>query len=290
MGKIRAVKLGDESSEREQKRRAEARRETKKSKKQKVEGVGLKGGERTAVMEGTDIKPEYKKLIDEVEKGDETPDKKSRKKKAKDTESKGHIRSKRYQEAAKLVDKNKLYPTEEAIRLMKQTSLTRFDGSVEIHINLNPLSLGEKTDVRGTVILPHGTGKTVNVVEASEAIIAEIEAGDINFDILVARPSMMPKLAKVAKILGPKGLMPNPKTGTVTEDIDKRIKELSTGKVNFKTEPDNPIIHLIVGKVSFDEAKIGDNIKAILEAVGRNKISKVTLTATMGPGIKVAYN
>jgi len=284
MGKIRAVTLGDESQEKEQKRRAEARRQTKGSKKQKVEGVGMKGGERTAVVEGTDIKPEYKHLIEEVEgKAEGKPVKKKK-------EVKVHVRSKRYVEIVKLVDRAKLYPLAEAVKLVKKTSLSRFDGTVELHINLNIASLsdkGDKKDFRGSVALPHGTGKQVKVVVADDAVIADITAGKFNFDILVAHPSMMPKLAKVARILGPKGLMPNPKTGTVTEDVEKRVKELSSGQVNFKTEPENPIIHMPVGKVSFEDKQLAENITAIIASVGRGKISKITIAATMGPGVKV---
>jgi large subunit ribosomal protein L1 len=284
MGKIRAVTLGDVSEEKEQKRRAEARRQTKDSKKQKVEGVGMKGGERTAVVEGTDIKPEFKHLIDEVEGASEGKPEKKKK------EVKVHVRSKRYVEIAKLVDRTKLYPITEAVKLVKKTSMTKFDGSVEIHINLNQSTLsdkGDKKDFRGSVALPHGTGKQVKVVVADDAVIADITAGKFNFDILVAHPSMMPKLAKVARVLGPKGLMPNPKTGTVTEDVEKRVKELSSGQVNFKTEPENPIIHMPVGKVSFEEKHLTENIAAIIASIGKGKISRITIAATMGPGVKI---
>jgi large subunit ribosomal protein L1 len=285
MGKIRAVAMGDEKAEKEQKRRAEARRQTKDSKKVKVEGVGMKGGQRVAVVEGTDIKPEFKKLIEEVESGDkksgEARSRSARQKKARK-------RSKRYIEKASLVDKTKTYPLADAVSLVKKTSLTKFDGSVELHINLNPLSLGEKKDLRGSVSLPHGTGKQVRVLIADDTIIADVAEGKINFDILVATPSMMPKLAKVARILGPKGLMPNPKTGTIGEDPNRLALSLSKGKVNFKTEPDQPIIHLVVGKVSFDDKKLMENVDAILGAVGRGKIAKATLASTMGPGVKIS--
>lgn len=281
MGKIRVAKLGDEQSEKEQKRRADARRQTKDSKKSKVEGVGLHGGERVAVVEGTEIRPEYKKLIEEVE-GQETSDKKQVKK-----QKKVKVRSKKYTEKASLVDKTKLYPTSDAVGFVKQTSMTKFDGTVELHVNLNPQSLGDKKDMRGSVNLPHGTGKEVKVVIADDAVIAEIEAGKINFDILVAHPSMMPRLAKVARVLGPKGLMPNPKTGTVSPDPEKRAKELSHGQVNFKTEPDQPIIHMIVGKVSFEDKKLLENIEAVLKSIGTSKISRATLASTMGPGVKI---
>lgn len=286
MGKIRVAKLGDES-EKEQKRRALARRQTKASKKAKVEGVGLHGGQRIAVPDGGDLKPEFKKIVDEVESGvvsDTSP--KSPKKRKNPT----RVRSKKYVEAASLVDKTKLYPLPEAVSLVKKTSVTKFDGSVEIHINLNPSVLGEKKDFRGSVTLPHGTGKEVRVAIADDEILAKIESGNIDFDILVALPSMMPKLAKVARILGPRGLMPNPKTGTVSPNPEKRARELSRGQVNFKTEPDQPIIHMSVGKVSFDEKKLMENINAVLGAIDKNKISRVSLASTMGPGIKVAVS
>jgi large subunit ribosomal protein L1 len=292
MGKIRVAALGDVSEEKEAKRRAEARRQTKDSKKPsgktqgkgKVEGVGLKGGQRVAVVEGTEINPEYKKLIEEVEQS-EKPEETEKKKVKK--EKKARIRGKKYSHMSSLVDRSKLYPTAEAVALVKKTSFTKFDGTVELHINLNPLTLGDKKDLRGSVTLPHGTGKEVKVAIADDKILDEVTAGKINFDILVAHPSMMPKLAKVARILGPKGLMPNPKNGTVTPDPDKRAKELSHGQVNFKTEPDQPLIHMIVGKVSFEDKKLVVNIAAVIEAVGSGKVAKATIAATMGPGIKL---
>ncbi len=284
MGKIRQVTLGDETEEKEAKRRAQARRQTKASKKAKVEGVGLKGGERTVAMEGTDLKPEYKKLIEEVESGQPASAKASAGKGKKKMKVK--VRSKRYQEVAGMIDRATLYPLTDAISLVKKTSLTKFDGTVELHVNLNPLTLGEKTDYRTSVSLPHGTGKEVRVVIADDTILAEVEAGKINFDILVAHPSMMAKLAKVARILGPKGLMPNPKTGTVGPDPERLALNLSKGQVNIKTEPGNPIIHMPIGKVSFSDKDIADNVKAVLSAL-EGKVSKVSLSATMGPGVKV---
>jgi len=284
MGKIRVATLGEGSEEKEQKRRAQARRETKKSKKVKVEGVGMKGGQRVAVIDGGEMKPEFRKLVDEVEHGESSPNKPKKPKIPK------HLHSKRYQEIAKLVDKTKLYPINEAISLVKQTSTTKFDGTVELHVNLNRVSLGEKPELRGSVSLPHGTGKQVRVVVADDEVLKQVETGKIDFDILVAHPSMMPKLAKVARILGPKGLMPNPKNGTVTDNPEKRVKELSHGQVNFKTEPDQPIIHLSVGKVSFPDKHLEDNIHAVIDSVGHGKIVKATLVSTMGPGIKLAVN
>jgi len=263
MGKIRHVTMGDETEEKEQKQKAESRRQTKASKKDKPdENVVSDVTEKTA------------------EKAKSTPKKTAKVK----------VRSKRYMEVIKMVEKNKLYPLTDAVSLVKQTSLTKFDGTVELHINLNPLALsekGDKKDFRVTVSLPHSTGKTIRVAIADEAIIAEIASGKFNFDVLVAHPSMMPQLAKVARVLGPKGLMPNPKTGTVTPDVEKRVKELTSGQINIKTEPENPILHLPVGKVSFPDKNIAENVTAVLKGIGVAKIKTVFLTATMGPSICV---
>lgn len=294
MGKIRVATLGDES-EQEQRRRADARRQTKKSKKEKVEGVGMKGGQRVAVIEGTSINPEFKKLVEEVEGGKEVKSSReagsgSAGQKSKVKSQKKRERSKRYKEMAGLVDKTKVYSLAEAVALAKKTSLTKFDGTVELHVNLNPLSVPDKGDYRGSVSLPHGTGKEVRVAIADDAVLTSIEAGKMDFDVLVAHPSMMPKLAKLARTLGPKGLMPNPKNGTVTDNPEKRAKELAHGQVNFKAEPGNPIVHLPVGKVSFEDKKLVENIEAILSAIGRGKIARASLAATMGPGIKLVVS
>lgn len=258
--------MGDETEEQEQKKKAESRRQTKASKKEKPD----------------------ESVVSEVPENDEKKADKTKSTSKKTAKIK--IRSKRYVEVIKMVEKNKLYPLKDAVSLVKQTSLTKFDGTVELHINLNPLALsekGDKKDFRVTVNLPHSTGKTIRVAIANEAIIAEIASGKFNFDILVAHPSMMPQLAKVARVLGPKGLMPNPKTGTVTPDVEKRVKELTSGQVNIKTEPDNPILHLPVGKVSFPDKNITENVTAVLKGIGIHKIKTVFLTATMGPSICV---
>jgi large subunit ribosomal protein L1 len=286
MGKIRVAALGNEQ-EAKQKQRADARRQTKKSKKEKVEGVGMRGGERTVVMEGVELKPEIKKLIEEVEGGEpsavsnQQPAKQKKKKEVKP-------KSKRYRQKAKLVDRNKFYALGDAIDLVKKTSLTKFDGTVELHVNCNIESLGETKVLRGAARLPHSTGKTVRVAIADDELLGKIEKGTIDFDVLVAPPSMMPKLAKFAKILGPKGLMPNPKAGTVTDNPEKRAKELTAGEINFKTDPDQPLLHLVVGKVSQPEIELKENIEAYLSAIGKSKILKATLSSTMGPGVKLS--
>lgn len=221
---------------------------------------------------------------------------------------------KKYLEAAKLVDSKKTYSIEEAAELVKRTSIAKFDATVEAHISLGIDPKKSDQAVRGTVALPHGSGKTKSVMafvssdkekDAKEAgadfigneeTIAELaKTGKITFDIAVATPDMMPKLAKVAKILGPKGLMPNPKSDTVSPNVTKMISELKKGKVAFKND-DGAIVHTVIGKTSFSAAQLKDNYEALMEVIRKLKpsnskgifIKKVTLAATMGPGIRVA--
>jgi large subunit ribosomal protein L1 len=267
MGKVRKVTLGDEGLEKEQKRRAEARRETKKSKKT-----------------DTDTSDVTKAEVESVAKTEEEKDIKKRHMR----KGKGKARSEKYLKAKKMIDIKKLYTVSEAVKLVKETSYSKFDGTVELHAFLN-VDIKEKTKlVRGEVNLPHGTGKERKVTIASDETISKLEKGIIDFDVLIAEPTMMPKLAKFARLLGPKGLMPNPKAGTVTADPAKKIKELQGGKMNFKSEPENPIVHLPVGKVSFDEKKLMENIEAVLVSFGVGKVKKASIAATMGPGIRLA--
>lgn len=222
------------------------------------------------------------------------------------------MHGKRYAEATKLVDPGKTYSTAEAIDLVKKTSNTKFDASVEVHIRLGIDPKKSDQQVRGTVGLPHGTGKTKKVAafvaadkekEAKEAgadivggeeMIAELlKTQKIDFDIAVSTPDMMPKMAKVAKILGPKGLMPNPKSETVSPNVTKMISELKKGKIAFKSD-DAGIIHTVVGKVSFDAQKLVENYEALMEAIRKAKpssskgtyLKSVTIATSMGPGIR----
>ena len=222
--------------------------------------------------------------------------------------------SKRYKELKSSFDNKRTYSAEEAVELALKTSTTKFDASIEVHLRLGIDPKKGDQMVRGTVALPHGTGQTKRVAafvaadkekEAKEAgaeivggeeLIAKIaQTGKIDFDIAVATPDMMPKLAKVAKVLGPKGLMPSPKNETVTPNIKKTIDELRKGRVAFKND-DTANVHLIIGKASFSKEKLLENLNALMEAVRRSKPSSskgiffrsVTLTSTMGPGIKVA--
>ncbi|MDR1940762.1 MAG: 50S ribosomal protein L1 [Endomicrobium sp.] len=219
---------------------------------------------------------------------------------------------KKFNESSKLVDKSKSYSLIEAVDLVKQTAKAKFDETVELHIKLGIDPKQSDQIVRGTVSLPNGIGKTRKVAvlakgekqkEAqnagadkigSEDLIEEISKGIIDFDILVATPDVMKDLSKVAKILGPKGLMPNPKSGTVTFEIGTAVSELKKGRVEYKNDSFG-IIHCPVGRVSFDKEKLAENIKTLFEAVSKAKpssskgqyIKSVSVSSTMGPGIYV---
>lgn len=200
-------------------------------------------------------------------------------------------RSKKYQEKYALVDRSKLYNFDEALELVKKTSYVKFDASVEMHARLAaPKTKKTKQEqVRNTVQLPHSIGKEPKVGVIDEAMAEKIiKEKKTEFDILLATPEMMPKIARLAKILGPQGKMPNPKTGTVTTDTAKTLKEIKAGRVEYKSD-DTGNIHQMIGKVSFDNKKLEENYRAILTAIGINKIQSVTLSATMGPGVKVKF-
>ncbi len=221
--------------------------------------------------------------------------------------------SKRYSSAVKLVDPATAYSVEEALKLAKATSTVKFDASVEVHFKLNIDLKQTDQKVRTQVSLPHGTGKTLKVAafvtaakekEAKEAgadvvggeeLVKQIkESAKTEFDIAVAEPAMMKSLAQVAKILGQRGLMPNPKTGTVGEDVAKIVRELKSGKMDVKTD-DTGVIHQTIGKVSFDERKLLENFQTLKDAIYRAKpasvkkefVSSITISTSMGPGIRV---
>ena len=224
-------------------------------------------------------------------------------------------RSKKYQEAAKLIDRTKRYSLEEACELVKKTSTSKFDATVECAVRLNIDPRKAEQNLRGAVSLPHGTGKSVRVLvvtkgakieEAKAAgadyageteLLEKIKGGWFEFDVVIASPDMMGELGKLGRILGPKGLMPNPKTGTVTMDIEKVVKEFKAGKVEYRTDKVGNI-QVPVGKVSFDSNKLKENIQTIYRQMLRIKPSTVkgvymqnfTITSTMGPGIKVAID
>ena len=220
--------------------------------------------------------------------------------------------SKRYAEVSKLVDRNKTYPIEEAVALAKQTGKCGFDASVEVNFRLNVDPRHADQQIRGAMVLPNGTGKTQKVCvvaqgdkekEAQEAgadfvggadIIEKIQKGWMDFDVLIATPDMMGQLGRLGRVLGPKGLMPNPKTGTVTMDVAKAVQETKAGKVTYRTDKEGNV-HLPIGRVSFDDAKLVENFNTIYDLIVRLKptsakgtyIKNIAVSSTMGPAIKV---
>ena len=191
------------------------------------------------------------------------------------------VRGKRYQKVRKLVDANKLYSLKEAVKLVKETSLSKFDAKVEAHITI--LDIGNA----GEIVFPHLEASSKKIVILNEAVLAEIKDGKVNFDILIATPITMPKLLPFAKLLGPKGLMPNPKNGTLTDKPEESLKKLSVAKTVIKTEKKAPVVHIVVGKVSQPEAELEANVAELIKVVKAVKIKKLALCATMGPSVKV---
>jgi large subunit ribosomal protein L1 len=221
-------------------------------------------------------------------------------------------KGKKYLEFLKKIDKEKLYSPLEAIRLLKEGAIARFDETVEMHLRLGVDPRKADQQVRGTVVLPHGTGKTVRVAvfaegekarEAEEAgadfvgaqeLIQKVEKGWFDFDVAVATPDQMRHIGKLGRLLGPRGLMPNPKAGTVTFDVGKAVQEIKRGKIEYRTDKYG-LIHLPIGKVSFDERKLIENYATVLEEILRAKpaaakgryLKSITLATTMSPGIKI---
>lgn len=222
-------------------------------------------------------------------------------------------RGKTYKESAKLVDRNTLYDVKDGLELAVQTAKAKFDETVEVHVRLGVDGRHADQQVRGAIVLPHGTGKTKKVLvfaKGPKAAEAEAAGADyvgaeelatkiqteswFDFDVVVATPDMMGVVGRLGKILGPKGLMPNPKSGTVTMDVEKALEEIKAGKVEYRLDKTN-IIHTPIGKVSFGPEKLADNFNALLEAVVKAKpaaakgqyLKSVSVSSTMGPGIKL---
>ena len=223
--------------------------------------------------------------------------------------------SKSYRKAVELVDRSKLYSPAEAIKLAKETTIVKFDPTVEVAMRLGVDPRKADQMVRGVVNLPHGTGKTARVIvfaagnKAAEAeaagadavgtdeLVARIQEGWLDFDAAIATPDQMAKIGRIARILGPRGLMPNPKTGTVTMDVTKAVADIKGGKITFRVDKHSNL-HLIIGKASFSEDQLIDNYAAVLDEVLRVKpsaakgkyLKKVTVATTMGPGVPVDPN
>ena len=221
---------------------------------------------------------------------------------------------KKYNEAAKLIDRATLYEPAEAIALAKKTATAKFDETIEAHIRTGCDGRHAEQQIRGAVVLPNGTGKTVKVlvfakgdkVAEAEAAGADFVGGDelipkiqndgwLDFDVVVATPDMMGVVGRLGKVLGPKGLMPNPKAGTVTMDVTKAVNDIKAGKIEYRLDKTN-IVHVPVGKASFTEEQLNENFNALMDAIVKAKPSalkgqylrSITLTSTLGPGVKVS--
>ena len=221
-------------------------------------------------------------------------------------------KGKRYQEVEKLVDKTELYDIAEGVKLVKATAKAKFDETIEMHIKLGVDSRHADQQVRNTVVLPNGTGKEVRVAVfakgekvqealdagadfAGEELIERVQKENwLDFDTAIATPDMMGQVGRIGRVLGPRGLMPNPKTGTVTFDVAKAVQEAKSGKVEYRTDKQN-IIHVAVGKASFTEEELDENIRTLMQAIIKDKpaaakgkyLRSVSLSSTMGPGIKL---
>ena len=222
-------------------------------------------------------------------------------------------RGKKYVEAAKAVDRANLYETEEAIALVKKTAVAKFDETIEVHIRTGCDGRHADQQIRGAVVLPHGTGKTVRVLvfaknaKADEAVAAGADfvgaeelipkiqnEGWLDFDVVVATPDMMGVVGRLGRVLGPKGLMPNPKAGTVTMDVTKAVKDIKAGKIEYRLDKTN-IIHVPIGKASFTEEQLADNFQTLIDAIVKARpstlkgqyLKSVVIAPTMGPGVKI---
>ena len=225
-------------------------------------------------------------------------------------------RGKKYNEAVSKIEKSKLYTKEEACKLVKETSSSKFDGTIEVAMHLNVDTKKADQQLRGAILLPNGTGKDKKVLVIAKGDQAKVAkeagadfVGDVDmlekiekenwfgFDTLIATPDMMPLLGKLGRVLGPKGLMPNPKTGTVTTDVAKAINDVKAGKVEYRTDTFGNI-HSIIGKVSFDENKLLENLDSFVSTIMKQKpatvkgdfVKNISISSTMGPGIKISLN
>jgi len=223
-------------------------------------------------------------------------------------------RGKKYRQAAEKVDANRQYTIEEASKLLKEVSYANFDASVELHVKLGVDSRNADQQVRGSVVLPHGTGKSKRVAvfarderaqQAREAgaefvggddLVEKVRDGFLDFDACVATPDMMREVGKLGKVLGPRGLMPSPKAGTVTNDVAAAIREIKGGRVEYRLDR-NSVVHMTVGKIRFTDQQIAENVTAVLDALLRAKpasakgryMERISLASTMSPGINIAF-
>lgn len=277
MGKIRTRIVGDEEAEKEQKKKQKERSEAKKAEKSegKKSKTSAKAVEAIKAAESRDDEVQEEKKTKSEETIEEVSQSESKKK------TKVRVRGEKYKKAKKMVEKGKIYDLNAAFVLLKKMKYASFEESVELHINV------EEIGHKGEVELPHSTGKTVRIKVVDDALLEKLENGVIDFDILVTHPSYMPKLAKYAKVLGPKGLMPNPKAGTVSPNPADVVKKFEKGALRWKTEPKFPLIHQMIGKASADDKAIIENASAFITSVGKSKIKAAFIKTSMSPSVKI---
>jgi large subunit ribosomal protein L1 len=269
MGKIRIKTLGVKELEKKERAEDKKRREAKKQKQTEdiTNVVEVTQAQDIVAIESDQTLP----LEGDATKKEKTP---SQARKARTI-------GKNIKAAKKSINSEKKYPLEEAIKILKKVSYAKFDETVEVHINT------KENNIKGEVLLPHGTGKALKIAVADDALLKKIEAGEIDFDVLISTPAFMSKLVPLARILGPKGLMPNPKAGTVTDNPAEAVKKFSGGAIRFKTEPKFPIVHQPVGKISFSEKQLAENITAFIGAVKSKDIQDVYLAGSMTPSVQL---
>lgn len=312
MGKIRTRILGLEEVEKKQKDEQKRKAEAKKHAKHKIRAQGLKGGERMVQVdvgeEAVKKLEKAKKILEEKPHSAEAPRGKEKAKKLKKK-----VRGNNYKRAKREVDKfyssservkrgsreeNKEIPRPDfakastgkqdrtvtladAIKLLRKIKYAKFDESVELHLNI------DKEGLKGEVELPHSTGKSTRIKIVDDKVLADIEKGEFNFDVLITHPQYMSRLARFAKVLGPKGLMPNPKAGTISDNPEEVVKKFSQGAIRWKTEAKAPLIHQMIGKISFEDKALVENASALLSSVGKSHIQSAFIKTTMSPSLPI---
>lgn len=262
--------LGLEDLEKEQKEE-QKKKSLEKAMKDRENQKGAKDETEGKVEKSTkDVSADSEKVVKKAKKTEKNEKKKGQ-----------QGRGKNYNKAKKSVEKNKTYTIVDAIKIIKTIKYAKFDEAIEIHMSV------DKTGLKGEMELPHSIGKTIRVAVVDDVLLEKIAAGKIDFDILVTHPSYMPKLARFAKVLGPKGLMPNPKAGTISPHPEEVVKKFSKGVLRWKTEPKFPLIHQMIGKVSFEDKKLAENTEAFIGIVGKAHILSLFLKSTMGPSLKI---